>query len=298
MKIFDAHADTVSRLFDEEKSLSENDIHIDAVRLSAYESYTQVFAAFIAPEYKACAMERAKKMIARLYEEADGCGITICKNYDDWAAAGTKVKAFISLEGGEPISSVADVKELYDLGVRMLAPTWNYRNELACGVAEEDDTGLTELGARVIREMNRLKIITDVSHLSEKSFWDVAKISQMPIVASHSNSRAVTNHRRNLTDAQFMKIKETGGCVGINFYPPFLGDEIADVVRHIDHFIALGGEDNVGFGSDFDGVDALPCGIRGAEDMERVVKMLPYSAEVREKIAFRNFLRVIKAHNC
>lgn len=298
MRIFDAHADTVSRISDEGKSLLKNDVHIDAVRLSAYEAYTQVFAAFISPEYKSCAMARAKKLIARLYEEADSCGITVCKNYDDWAAAGTKVKAFISLEGGEPIKSEADVKELYDLGVRMIAPTWNYGNALACGVAEKDDTGLTELGARVICEMNRLKIIVDVSHLSEKSFWDVAKISKMPIVASHSNSRAVKNHGRNLTDAQFVKIKETGGCVGINFYPPFLGDEIADVVRHIDHFIALGGEDNIGFGSDFDGVDALPYGIRGAEDMEKVIKMLPYSVEIREKIAFRNFLRVIKAHNC
>lgn len=298
MRIFDAHADTVSRLLDEGKSLRENDVHIDAARLSAYESYTQVFAAFIDPEYKNCAMERAKSLIARLYEEADSCGITVCRNYDDWAAAGTKVKAFISLEGGEPIKSLADLKELYDMGVRMIAPTWNYRNEIACGVMEENDTGLTDLGARVIREMNRLKIIEDVSHLSEKSFWDVAEISQMPIVASHSNSKAVTNHRRNLTDAQFMKIKETGGCVGINFYPPFLGDDIADIVWHINHFIALGGEDNIGLGSDFDGVDALPCGMRGAEDMEKVIKMLPYSAEVREKIAFRNFLRVIKAHNC
>ncbi|MBE7015965.1 MAG: membrane dipeptidase, partial [Ruminococcaceae bacterium] len=103
---------------------------------------------------------------------------------------------------------------------------------------------------------------------------------------------------RNLTDHQFTQIVKTGGVAGINFYPPFLGDSIACVKDHIDRFLSLGGEDSICLGSDFDGVDCLPCGINDVSDMDKVVNSLPYSTEVREKIAFKNILRVIKAHNC
>lgn len=298
MRIFDAHADTISEIFDRNKNLWENDLHIDARRMSAYEEYTQVFAVFISPEHKNRGMDRACELIKRAKEEMASCGITLCKSYRDWEEAHTKVKGFLSLEGGEPIRKLSDVKKLYNLGVRMIAPTWNFRNKIACGVLEEKDTGLSAFGRQVIREMERLGIICDVSHLSEKSFWDIAGISKKPLIASHSNSFSVKNHRRNLTDRQFVAIKDTGGCVGINFYPPFLGDKIEDAVLHIDRFLSLGGEDNIGLGSDFDGVDALPLKMAGCQDMEGFIKMLPYSTQIREKIAYKNFLRVLKAHNC
>ncbi len=298
MEFFDAHADTMSELLDQNTELCHNSLHIDAKRLSAYSSYTQVFAAFIAPEYKDSAMERAVRIIEKFYEETKKCGITVCKSYSDWKKAKTPIKAFLSLEGGEPIQTIDDLCKLYKMGVRMIAPTWNFRNKIACGVMEEKDTGLSTFGEEVIREMNRLGIIIDASHLSEKSFWDVLRISKKPICASHSNSKAVKDHPRNLTDEQFLAIVKTGGVVGINLYPPFLGDKAEDVIRHIDRFLRLGGEDNIGLGSDFDGVDCLPDGVCGVEDMEGIIKMLPYTTGIREKIAFRNFLRVIKAHNC
>lgn len=298
MEIFDAHADTISELINRGKGLLENDLHIDTKRLLAYASYTQVFAAFIAPEYKENAMQRALEIINRFYEETEDKRVTVCKSYADWENAKTPVKAFLSLEGGEPIKQLSDVQKLYELGIRMIAPTWNFKNDIACGVMENEDTGLTTFGKAVICEMNRLGIIIDASHLSEKSFWDVYKITKRPICASHSNSKSVKNHPRNLTDEQFLAIVKTRGCVGINFYPPFLGDDISDIVRHTDRFLSLGGEDNIGLGSDFDGVDCLPCGISGVGDMEKIIKLLPYSTEIREKIAFRNFLRVVKEHNC
>ena len=273
-------------------------MHIDMERLCQYPSYTQVFAAFVAPEYRDCAMERTLCILEKFHREAAQNGITVCKSYSDWENAKTNVKAFLSIEGGEAISSLADLERLYELGVRMIAPTWNFRNHIACGVMESEDTGLTPFGRELIREMNRLGIIIDVSHLSQKSFWDICDISQKPVCASHSNSRSVKNHPRNLTDEQFVKIKEMGGVVGINFYPPFLGDDISDATRHIERFLSLGGEDNIGLGSDFDGVDSLPGGMCGVQDMGRFMEMLPYSVEIKEKIAFRNFLRVIKAHNC
>lgn len=298
MRIFDAHADTISEIFDSNKNLWDNDLHIDARRMSAYEEYTQVFAVFISPEHKNRGMDRACELIKRAKAEMASCGITLCKSYRDWEASHTKVKGFLSLEGGEPICKISDVKKLHNLGVRMIAPTWNFRNKIACGVLEEKDTGLSDFGKDVIREMERLGIICDVSHLSEKSFWDIAGIYKKPLVASHSDSFSVKNHRRNLTDRQFEAIKNSGGCVGINFYPHFLGDKTEDAILHIDRFLSLGGEDNIGLGSDFDGVDCLPSGIEGCQDMEGFIKMLPYTTKIREKIAYKNFLRVIKAHNC
>ncbi len=296
--IFDGHCDTISELLNQKKALNKNNLHIDIERLSQYSSYTQVFAAFISPEYKNAAMDRAVAIIEKFYEEACKNGITVCKSYSDWEKAQTAVKAFLSLEGGEPINSIADIKKLYDMGVRMIAPTWNFRNRLACGAMENNDTGLTDFGKEAVAEMNRLGIVIDMSHLSRKSFFDVAVASNKPLCASHSCSNTIKEHPRNLTDEQFMKIIQSGGVVGINFYPQFAGENISDIIKHIDHFIALGGENNIGLGSDFDGVDNLPRGMCGAQDMEKLVKLIPYSTKIREKIAFGNFLRVIKAHSC
>lgn len=295
MNFFDAHADTATRLLDENKSLFENDLHIDAKRLSKNES-VQVFACFIAPRYKTCAKERFNSVIDNFYKEAKMSGIAISKSYDEILNKKGRVKAILSLEGGEPIETLDDIDYIKSRGVLMIAPTWNFKNQLACGVLEKEDTGLTEFGKKAIRRMNELGILVDVSHLSEKSFWDVTKISTKPICASHSNSKSVKNNPRNLTDQQFVKIRDMNGCVGINFYPPFLGDDIKCVIDHIDRFLSLGGENNIGFGSDFDGVDCLPNGILGCQDMEKVIKMLPYSEEIRKKIAYENFLRVLQ--NC
>lgn len=294
MICFDAHCDTVSELMNQNKDFKKNDMHIDAERLGKYESYTQVFAAFIAPEYKECAMERAKAIIDRFYLCMGENNITVCKNYSDWINAETSVKAFLSLEGGEPIKSIHDLHELYDLGVRMIAPTWNFKNQLACGICEENDTGLTAFGKEIVREMNRLNIIIDVSHLSEKSFYDVAEISTKPLCASHSCSKTLNGHIRNLTDKQFETIKASGGVVGVNYYTEFVGKDISDIVNHIKYFISLGGEDNIGLGSDFDGVESLPHGMEGVQDTEKLIKMLPYSTEIKEKIAYKNFARLVK----
>lgn len=293
MEIFDAHADTISEIFDQEKSLWQNDLHIDAKRIFANGRYTQVFALFISPEYKNNAMARAKVLADRFFSETKKCGIDVCKSGTDFKCAKSTVKAVLSLEGGEPIEKIEDVATLYDMGVRIIAPTWNYRNKIACGVMEDEDTGLSAFGEKVIAEMERLGILCDVSHLSQNSFWDVVRVSKKPIVATHSNSYTIKNHPRNLTDDQFLAIKKSGGCVGINFYPPFLGDKIEDTILHIDRFLLLGGEDNIGIGSDFDGVDSLPKGICGCSDMQKFIKILPYTTEIKEKIAYKNFLRLL-----
>ena len=297
MKILDGHSDTITRLWDENKSLFENDLHVDIKRLSKNESI-QVFACFIDPQYKTCARERFDAVIDNFYNEAGTNEIPICTSYDDIQSKKGRVKAILSLEGGEPIETLEDLEYIKSRGVSMIAPTWNFKNQLACGILEKEDTGLTEFGKKAVRRMNELGILIDVSHLSERSFWDVTEISTKPICASHSNSKSVKDNPRNLTDEQFIKIRDMKGCVGINFYPPFLGDDIKCVVDHIDRFLSLGGENNIGIGSDFDGVDYLPAEVLGCQDMEKFIKMLPYPVKIRKKIACENFLRVIKAQNC
>lgn len=295
--VIDTHCDTLCCVTDDNKSLLSNDCHVDFARMSAYKSYTQVFACFIDPVYKTCAMRRTLDLIDAFHQST--------------ANLPQNVKVMLSIEGGEGIDSLSALRNYYRLGVRMAALTWNFSNHIASGALEADETkGLTSFGVKVVEEMNRLGMLIDVSHLNDKSFYDIAEITKMPIIASHSNARSVCRSRavcpveRNLTDEQFEHIKKFGGCVGINFCPDFLNEsgraDINDIVRHIDHFMELGGEDNIGIGADFDGVDCLPKGINGVQDMYKVfdrLLMLGYTEEQVEKISHKNFYRILEKYN-
>ncbi|MBR4172809.1 MAG: membrane dipeptidase [Clostridia bacterium] len=281
-------------MYEKKQIFAENNLHIDRKRMEKYGGYTQVFAIFMPPDNRN-AREYTKALTALFYKEMQENGITVCQNYSDITASKTRYNALLSIEGAECVEKVSDISALKKMGVFMIAPTWNFRNKLACGAMEERDTGLSGLGKSVISEMDRLGIILDVSHMSERSFFEAAKIFGRPICASHSNLKSVVNHRRNLTDEQFSVIKESGGVACINLYPDFLGKSVKE---HIDRFLALGGEDNIGLGCDFDGVDRLPEGISGIESIEGLIKNLPYSTKIRRKIAEDNFLRVLKCYNC
>lgn len=285
--VFDAHCDTLCKARDFGKSLMKNDCHVDIERMNGYKSYTQVFACFIDPVYKTRAMERCMDLIDIFHAQAPEGSV-------------------LSIEGAEMITNLAALRNLHRLGVRIIALTWNFSNHIASGALETDSSrGLTEFGRSVVEEMNRLGIFADVSHLSDKSFYDVAETTSLPVIATHSNSRAVCRTRavcpveRNLTDDQFKIICKSGGCAGINFCPDFLSEsnhaDIDDIVRHIEHFMSLGGENHVGIGADFDGVDSLPDGIGGCEDIYKVfdrLLQLNYSEEQVEKISHKNFERI------
>ena len=289
--VFDTHCDTLCCVLDDNKSLVKNDCHIDLDRLAQYQSYTQMFACFIDPVYKSCAAERTMNLIDAFHRTT--------------ANLPENIKAILSIEGGEGIYSLAALRNYYRLGVRIAALTWNFSNHIASGAFEEDTTrGLTEFGKKVVNEMNALGMLIDVSHLNRKSFYDIAEITKMPIIATHSCSDAICPHVRNLTDEQFNIIKQSGGCVGINFYPTFLTDDgkctVDDIVKHIDHFMELGGEDNIGIGADFDGVDCLPEGINGAQDVYKVFDRLlqkGYTDEQIEKISHKNFEKIMEKYN-
>jgi membrane dipeptidase len=293
--IFDTHCDTLCSVLDYGKSIVMNECHVDIERMKKYEQYTQVFACFIDPVYKSCAADRTLNLIDTFHN-------TVSDKLPD------NVRGILSIEGGEGIYSLAHLRNFYRLGVRIIALTWNFSNHIASGALETDETrGLTEFGKLVVAEMNRLGIFADVSHLNDKSFYDVAEYSNKPIIASHSNARAVCRSKavcpveRNLTDDQFEIIKKSDGCVGINFCPDFLNEsgkaDIEDIIRHIEHFMSLGGEDNVGIGADFDGIDSTPDGINGVEDIYKIFDRLlqkGYTENQIEKISHKNFERILR----
>lgn len=276
--IFDAHCDTLCMLVDNGGDIIKNSYNADKTRMLEYKSYTQVFACFIAPEYRDNAMMRFNRL-ADCFHEQNFSGIT----------------PILSVEGGEMIKSLEDLESLKSRGVRCIALTWNNSNHIAGG-ADEPDTGLSVFGKSVIKKMNELDILIDVSHLNDKSFYDIVNITDKPIIATHSNSRYICSHRRNLTDEMFNIIRESGGCTGINLYPPFVNgtDEctVSDVIRHIEHFLDIGGEDAIGIGADFDGTEnILPYEIKGCGELYKLLDALN-DRTIIEKISHKNFKRV------
>lgn len=308
MLIVDAHCDTIPSLMKTGENLFENTKHIDLTRLKKYDGFVQFFAAFISPEHaKMGALRRTLSIIDKLYDEIETNKdhIMLCCNYNDIMSVtqSNKVAAVLSIEGGEALEgSISALRIFYKLGVRAITLTWNYRNQIADGVADGiSGGGLTPFGREVVSEMNRLGMLVDVSHLSEAGFWDVINLTRAPIIASHSNAIKLCSHKRNLTDEQLLALKKNGGVTGINLYPLFLCNDgkasIKNVIEHIEYILALTGEDTLGLGSDFDGIEVTPEGLEGAQDLQALINellKLNYSETVVNKIAGENFLRVIR----
>jgi membrane dipeptidase len=304
--LVDGHADILLRI--EEEGL---DFYKD--RTSLQQSYhhmveggvdLQIFALFVEPEHEPPAMlTRVLQYIETFKREiADGKRLGAVYTYQDVLenhAKGIK-SGMLSLEGGDCIQGdLRILRSLYDLGVRAMGLTWNNGNCIADGVGEKKDRGLTPFGRSVIREMNRLGMLVDVSHLGERSFWDVLEETRAPVIASHSNAKAVYFHRRNLTDEQIRAIASTGGLVGVTFVPYFIRDgeaTINDLLLHVDHMLHTAGEDAVGFGSDFDGIERTMLDLRNGSDYPRFLEVLikEYGETVTKKLMGENWLRVLK----
>ena len=185
----------------------------------------------------------------------------------------------LSVEGGEVFEPGIHTVQLYrDKGVRMAALLWNNENALGYPAKSGDRRGLTDYGLQVAREMQRVGMAVDVSHLNEAGFYDLFAKTDRPPMASHSCCRALCDHFRNLTDDQLRLMIREGGFVGVNFYPHFLsGDGKADaalVARHIDHICQLGGAEIVGFGSDFDGIETTPDNVCHPGDIPNLLDEL------------------------
>mgnify|MGYP005856011639 CR=1 FL=1 len=303
--VVDAHCDVITAMLEQNRRLGEytGAGQLDLPRMKQGGIKLQFFAAFIAPEYKSAAVKRALDLIDHFCKEIEENkkDIAHVKNINDINEAinSKKIAALLSVEGGEALEgSIHVLRMLYRLGVRSLTLTWNGRNELGDGVGVQEGAGLTQFGKKVVREMNSLNMIIDVSHLAEKGFWDVLKISQAPVIASHSNCRAICGHPRNLNDAQIRALAEKGGVMGITYVPAFLGGNnpsVKEVLDHIEHAVNVGGIECVGLGSDFDGTDELPDGLEDCSRIEAITAGLidrGYDKCAINKIIGGNFLRL------
>ncbi|MDQ7843115.1 MAG: dipeptidase [Armatimonadota bacterium] len=217
----------------------------------------------------------------------------------------------LHFEGAEPLDAEGHALEVfYAAGLRSVGLTHARRNRFAQGVPfkfpHPPDTGpgLTDLGRRLIRQLNRRRVMIDLSHITERGFWDVAAISDAPLVATHSNAYALTPSPRNLTDRQLDAIRDSGGVVGVNFHVGFLRADggrdrntpILRLVEHIDYLVQRMGIDGVAFGSDFDGA-IIPAEIGDATGLPRLMGALAargYTGEDLRKLAHANWVRVLR----
>ena len=303
MKIIcDTHCDTLSECFNNNYSIFKNPLSIDIKKLSDYKSYTQFFASFINPQKKECTLYNHLKILNYFNQEIRKYPDEICllKSFSDLENSTQKIKAFLSVEGADFIDKITDLDILYENGVRMLSLTWNYENRFAGG-AYSKEKGLTKSGELLIKKMEELGIILDLSHANKKTFFDTVKIATKPFVLSHSNSYELCKNIRNITKEQFKIVMETGGVVGINYYPLFLNNSdsasIDDIVKHIEYFLSLGGEDNICLGSDFDGIEILPKGIKNVSDVKKIFEKLNrigVNDSIKEKIAYKNIYRIMR----
>ncbi len=306
IRFVDGHCDTIVKVLDYGENLLENQRHIDIKRLKECGSPLQFFAIWLDPRYYPISLRKTIQYIdffnSQLEKNKEYLAPVYCYADIEKNQILGKISALLSIEGGEALEGdISVLRILYRLGVRAMTLTWNYRNALADGVLEnQTGGGLTRFGKTVVEEMNILGMIVDISHISEKGFWDVEKIAECPYIASHSNAKAVCPAPRNLTDDQIKAIARRGGVIGLNMYPPFLSAtghaNMEDVLKHIDYIIELVGDDYIGLGCDFDGIDETPSDIRHVSDIQSLMSVIEkrYGADTMEKIAERNFLRVLK----
>lgn len=284
--VFDLHCDTALAMLSEETCrpvgrLAKRTGHVDLERGKTFRKYCQLFALFTTPDMGPHSPETYfNAMLSNLLKELEENRgqIAQARTMEDvkTITADGKIAAVLSLEGPAGISfDPGRLEELADLGFRMTTLTWNEENPLAG--SHKTGGGLTAQGKEYIRRAEHYGMALDVSHLSDKAFWQMLDLAQGPVSASHSNSRKVCPVSRNLTDEMFKAICETGGVAGINLCPAFLGEGTVDVetiCRHILHFLELGGEKHIALGGDFDGVDSLPQGITGIDCWPKVAQAL------------------------
>ncbi len=242
MKFFDLHSDTITECFKQNKSLRENDLDISLEKGEYLEEWTQVFAIWMPDEIRGKeAEEYYKKVFSRYKKELENV---------------KAVKPILAVEGASALNGkIENIENLYRDGVKIVTLTWNKDNELGSGCFSEIDRGLSLFGKEAVKEMVKRKIIPDVSHLSEKSFYDLCEVTDFPFIASHSDAYAINPHVRNLKDEQIKIIIGRKGLIGLNFYNKFLGegDSVQMLIKHAEHILNLGGENVLALGSDFDG---------------------------------------------
>jgi membrane dipeptidase len=345
--LIDTHNDITSRTVEGyDIGKNKNDGHTNVTALREGGVGAQFFAAYVAPSYVT-----GNRSAHRTLEMIDTIRHDIVERYpNDFVLANTaddierihqqgKIAALIGIEGGHAIEdSLRLLRDYYDLGVRYMTLTHTNTNSWADSSGDinkpgvEHHNGLTDFGKQVVREMNRLGMMIDVSHVADKTFWDALAVSTAPIIASHSSCRALCNVPRNMTDEMIVALAKKGGVVQVNFNCGFLSEKSAaaarkvpdstlpgprgddemieryrkmvppatleDAVAHIDHVVKIAGIGAAGIGSDFDGVYCTPRGLEDVSKFPNLTRALlekGYSAEDIRKIYGGNTLRVMRA---
>lgn len=306
MNIVDLHCDVLMKLWEGKDSVSfKNSQTLDANldRLQNGQVKIQCFAIFIPPEMKAEEkFQAALDQVDYFYTEILAKHQEI-KHIKNWSMVHSlkqgEIGAVLTLEGVDCIGNdLHKLSILYHLGVLSVGLTWNYANLAADGVGEPRGAGLTKFGKEIVAINNAKKIFTDVSHLAERGFWDVIELADYPI-ASHSNSKTICDHPRNLTDQQAEALFQKNAMIHVVYNPPFTSNKkmatISDLIKHIDHFCTLGGINQIGLGSDFDGIDEKIIGLETAAQHQNLInELLKYFTEDQVKgFAGGNFLKHI-----
>lgn len=299
MDFFDLHCDTITTAMLHSVDLTDEHLDISFPRNPEIKRHCQCFAVFcpdtvrgedafnyykMAKHYLHAQLEKYPQYFEQVNSAKDILSIT----------AKGKTAVVLTVEGGAVLGGkLENLEKLKNDGIKMMTLTWNGENELGCGSSDQN-FGLKPFGIDAVKEMERLGMVIDVSHLSDAGLADVFKNVNCDIAASHSNVRAVCGHRRNLRDEQFQEIVRRGGIVGINFYKSFLNDDgekaaLCDIVKHVEHMLMLGGENTICMGSDYDGCNV----VRGIEKLSDVVKLESLLAdvfgnEITQKILWKN----------
>ena len=282
--VFDLHCDTAEALIGLNgapcSGLRKNNDHIDLERAGTLSGYAQCFACFTTPNKDFNPVDQFEKKLSAIIREVE-------KNSDKMRLAYSAreieknrncgiMSAILTIEGPAGFDfDPALLPDLYSVGFRISSLGWNEQNPLTG--SNVTGGGLTELGKEYVRHAQKLGMLIDVSHISDEGFWDIMKITQAPILATHSNSRSICDVRRNLTDDMFRAICETDGVAGINLYTEFIGgkNDLDALCDHIFRFLELDPNGkHIALGGDLDGCDTLCTEITGIQDYPKIADRL------------------------
>lgn len=304
--VVDGHADSVLGVLDGERTLVERSDkgHIDFPRARDGGLSCTVQTAWPAPSYYPVAAARVFAELDGILGQVDAAGrdvrlVTTAGEIRACHRDGA-LGVLMNVEGAEPLhGEIGVLGALYRLGVRVLQPVWNHRNAAADGVGDGDG-GLSNFGRSLIREMNRLGIAVDLSHITRAGFFEVLELSEDPVLFTHGNCREMYDHQRNLRDDQIEALAQHGGVFGISVVASFMSDDACDVATvadHLDHVVQLVGPAHVAYGSDWDGTNRVPAGLEDVSKLPNLTAELMsrgYSDEDLTKIVGGNYLRVFE----
>lgn len=306
--IYDAHYDIFQTQYDYKgQEVTDSYYSVDTNEMLKNTPLIRGLTSFVHPEYATEGFARANEILDRFYEDyaKNPTQINIIRKHSDLQRVldSQGLGVVLGIENGSAIQgNLEAVRYFYERGVRVMGITWNPDNDLGCGVATKNDTGLTELGRAYIKEVRKHRMLIDLSHASQKTFYDVMSMINTHVIATHSGARSVCDHRRNLTDRQIKEIAKRGGIIGIPFYGPFLNPSgkatVTDIIEHIDYIANLVGISHVGLGTDFQLFEQkeMPEGISNLSDLNKLFEELHkygYDREEIELIAGGNFINLL-----